>query len=390
MASPALLQVTTVPQTHFFLLPYARHFRAKSWRVDGVAAGIEECEPCQEAYDGVFDMVWSRNPFDPRNLIRAAPRMRRIVEGGGYDLVHVHTPVAAFVTRYALRTLRRTQPLQVIYTAHGFHFHRHGHPLKNRAFIMLEKLAGRWTDYLIVINREDEEDARKYGILPPDRIRYMPGIGLDLSYYHPKNISRGALEALRKELQLEEGQFLLTMVAEFEPRKRHRDALDALALLGDDRVVLAFAGTGSLEASMKRRAEVLGLSHQVRFLGFRSDVPRLMAASLATILPSEREGLSRAVMESMALGTPVIASEAKGNSDLLADGVGILVPIGDPQALARAIHRLLTDPAEAQRMGARAREHIRAYDLQHIIQLHESLYKEALANLRRNHDRLDR
>jgi len=376
---PGLLSVTTVPQTHSgFLLPYAHHFRALGWRVDGLAAGLSACEPCIEAYDHVYDIEWSRNPFDPRNLTRAAARVRQIVQEGGYDIVHVHTPVASFVSRYALRPMHKKGQLQVIYTAHGFHFHRDGHPLKNLAFLGLEKLAGGWTDYLVVINREDEEDARKHKIVDPERIRYMPGIGIDLSQYNPERILPTTIQQLRQALEVDTDQVLFSMIAAFEPRKRHCDALDALAALHDPGVVLAFAGVGPLQAAMVAKAKDLGVAHQVRFLGFREDIPTIIAASRATLLPSEREGLPRSVMESMALGTPVIATDAKGNRDLLEEDVGILVPIGDHQAMARAMRYLLEHPNEARAMGERARQHIRAFDLQRIIEMHEALYEEAL------------
>ncbi len=377
--TPKLLAVTTVPVTHaFFLLPYAYHFRGLGWRVDGLAAGLSACESCRQAYDHAFDIEWSRNPFDPRNLTRATQRVREIVRAGDYDIVHVHTPVAAFVTRFALRALRRERRVQVIYTAHGFHFHRDGNPLKNAAFLSLEKLAGPWTDFLIVINREDEEDARKHRIVDPERIRYMPGIGVDLSRYNPDDVSPAQVQRLRQELRIGEGQAVFTMIAGFEPRKRHQDVLTALAHLRDARAVVVFAGAGPLESKMKALAQELGVASQVRFLGFRRDIPPLLMVSRASILPSEREGLSRSIMESMAMGVPVIASDAKGNRDLLKDDVGALIPIGDALALARAIKWFLDHPAEARAMGQRARQSVQPYDLQRIIAMHDSLYAEAL------------
>ena len=153
---PKLLMATTVPTTlRDFLLPFARHFRARGFRVDALARGTSGFAEVVAACDRVWDVNWSRNPLDPRNLWTTPGQIRGLVTREGYDLVHVHTPVASFVTRYALRDLRRRGAVRVIYTAHGFHFYQGGPRLRGGVFRGLEQLAGRWTDYLVVINRED-------------------------------------------------------------------------------------------------------------------------------------------------------------------------------------------------------------------------------------------
>src|SRR2546423_13555480 len=108
VAMPSLLMVTTVPDTLAgFLLPFAEHFRAQGWHVDAMARGVSGSAGCVQAFDHVWDMDWSRNPLRPSNFISAPKRVRDVVVQQGYDLVHVHTPVAAFVTRFALRHLRK-------------------------------------------------------------------------------------------------------------------------------------------------------------------------------------------------------------------------------------------------------------------------------------------
>lgn len=383
MNTPRIIFITTVHAAHrAFLLPFARYFRMKNWRVDAMAAGITSCSECKTDYDRVYEIEWSRNPLDPDNFTRAVSRVRKAIEEGAYNLVHVHTPVAAFVTRYALRNLRRIGKPKIIYTAHGFHFHRNGRPLSNAIFLGLEKLAGRWTDYLVVINREDEAAARRYRIVPPERVRYMPGIGIDLNQYTAERVAQEDIKRVREELKLEEGQKLFLMVAAFDPGKRHKDAVEALALLRRKEVVLAFAGEGPLRPRIEELAQSIGVAEQVRFLGFRKDIPALMRASVATMLTSEREGLSRAVMESMALGVPVIGADARGTRDLLESGAGIVVPVGNVAALAEAMQYLINQPEEADKMGKHGLEAIRAYDLANILRLHMELYGEVLREKR--------
>ena len=179
---PSLLVVTTVAPTHGFLLPFARHFRTQGWRVDGCANGIAGYGAAVDAYDATYELPLSRSLRDFRGMSRSIRALRSIV-ARDYDIVHVHTPIAAFLARAVIRRSPSADRPRVVYTAHGFHFHEGGHPLTNRAFIVGEQVAGRWTDRLIVINREDYEAARRYKIVQHDRLRYMRGIGVDTDWY---------------------------------------------------------------------------------------------------------------------------------------------------------------------------------------------------------------
>lgn len=379
-AQPKLLIISTIAVTQrAFLLPFARHFRGMGWSVDGMASGISTCCECQSAFNHTYDIEWSRNPFNPKNLTDATARVQEIVQVGKYDIVHVHTPVASFITRLALRKWRYPGKHTVIYTAHGFHFHSRGKSINNLAFLALEKLAGQWTDYLVVINHEDQAAAHRHLIVKPERIRYMPGIGIDLKNYRALNRKSINTTNLWKELNITAEQALFLMIASFDPGKRHRDVLQSLAMLRHKEVVVAFAGMGPLQHQSLEVVHALGIADQVRFLGFREDIPSLITASRAILLPSEREGLPRSVMESMALGTPVIGADARGVRDLLASGAGIIVPVGDPYRLALAMSYLLDYPDSAKQMGEIGQRDIQQYDLSIILSLHEQIYQEALS-----------
>lgn len=373
-----LLMVTTVASTlRAFLLPFAYYFRATGWTVDAVAFGVSSCSECRQAFNQVHEINWSRNPVDPHNLLAAGRRIQEIVARGDYDIVHVHTPVAGWVTRYALRNIRSRGKPKVVYTAHGFHFHSGGAPLRNLVFRTLEQIAGQWCDAVIVINREDEAAATKF--LPPStKLVYMPGIGVDMVAFAPDRVSAEAVAAVRAELNLVPEQPLFLMIAEFSPGKRHQDALRAFSLLRHSGAHLAFAGTGRMELAMKRLAKKLGIDHRVHFLGFRRDIPALIRASVATILPSEREGLPRSIMESLSLEVPVIGTDIRGIRDLLADHSGLLVPLGDVVALAFAMDWILDHPEQATEMGLRGRSRMRYFELNEVIARHEALYASLL------------
>ncbi len=175
---PALLMVTTIPATlRAFLLPFADHFRALGWRVEAAAAGIEDVPALREHFDACHALPLSRNPLSG-DLLRAPAAIRRLVAAGAYDIVHVHTPIAAFLVRFALRG----RPVKVVYTAHGFHFHPHGQAAKNAVFRGLEAMAAHWCDAIITINRTDYEAACRFG---GPRVLYVPGIGIDLEAWAP-------------------------------------------------------------------------------------------------------------------------------------------------------------------------------------------------------------
>jgi glycosyltransferase involved in cell wall biosynthesis len=375
----SLLIITAIPETiNAFLLPFADHFRARGWRVDAMACGVASDAECLQAFDRVWDVDLARSPFNLRNLLIAPQQIREVIAQEKYDIVHVHMAVPAFVTRYALKDARKQGLPKLIYTSHGFNFYRGGEPLPNAIFLTLEKLAGRWTDYLVVMNEEDEQAATQHQILPSSRVHYMPGIGADLQQYNTNAVSQADVLQVRQELRLAEETFLFLCIAEFIPRKRHQDVLRAFAKVARPNACLAFAGDGPLKAQMQQLASELGIQNQVRFLGFRRDIPTLIGAAIATILVSEQEGLPRSIMESLCMKVPVIGSDIRGIRDLLAGDCGLLVQLGDIDGLAKAIAWILDHLQEAKAMGKCGWENIATYDLQHILQLHESLYAEAL------------
>jgi len=376
------LFVTTVPITlDAFLVPFAQRFRAKGWRVDALSNGASEYPRIAGSFDSLFDVGWSRNPLDPRNLIGSARTVRRVVREGHYDVVHVHTPIAAFVTRYALKSLSAKERPVVIYTAHGFHFFEGGSGVRNALFRTLERVAAPWSDYIVTVNREDFEAARGLGGINPDRVRLIAGIGVDLERYTRDTLAPDQRSALRASLAVPDEAFMLTMVAEFAPVKRHAHLFRALAAVQNPAVVTVLVGTGPLEAELRDTAEATGISEHIRWAGYRHDVPEVLAASDALVLVSEREGLPRSVLEAMATGIPVIGTRTRGIVDAVGEEGGWLVSKTDPAELAAAIDAASVDRAETARRGQHARERVAAeFAFPQIFDAYEELYREALAS----------
>jgi glycosyltransferase involved in cell wall biosynthesis len=378
---PSALFVTTVPITlEAFLLPFADHFRGQGWRVDALSNGATSA-PIADHFDDRFDVAWSRNPFSASNLLGTSSKVRRIVEENRYDIVHVHTPIASFVTRYALRTLPQATRPRVIYTAHGFHFYEDQGGAAHAFFRRMERTAGPWTDYLVTINREDYEAAEQLGTIDPKRVRYIPGIGVDTVRFSPTAVSAEEAARVRDELGAAPDQFAITMIAEFSPVKRHSFALDTISAVSDERVRLILVGDGPTEVQVREQIERLGLQDRVRVAGYRRDVPAVLLACDALLLVSEREGLNRSVLEAMSCARPVFGTATRGIADAVGTDAGWIVGKNDAQALAAAIDAAVADPSEVARRGLVARQRVcMEFALERILAAYDGLYHEALAS----------
>ena len=176
---PSLLMVATVSSTlRVFLKPYAIHFRQLGWRVEAAGNGVSLDPGLAGVFDQLHELPFSRSILDVAGMMGAMRDLARILESG-YDIVHVHTPIAAFVTRAAIRRMPSGTRPAAVYTSHGFYFHRSGYAATNALFLAAEKLAGRWTDRLVVINEEDYKAARRNRLVSPGHVRLLPGIGIE-------------------------------------------------------------------------------------------------------------------------------------------------------------------------------------------------------------------
>lgn len=306
---PKLLIAATMALTlRSFLLPLAQRMKDAGWTVDGAANGILEDESCRNVFDSVFETEWKREPGDIASLVRSYRRIRQIVRAGGYDIVHVHTPIAAAVTRFALKNLSEAERPKVIYTAHGFHFYK-GAPLKNWLFFYpVEKYLSRFTDLLITINSEDYARARGFAA---KRVEYMPGVGVDTARF--KNCGK---KADRAPIGVPEGAYLLLSAGELNDNKNHAEVLRAIAKTGDVNIHYVIAGEGPLRNRLQKYAAGLGLGSRLHLVGYRRDMPELYRAADCFVLPSVREGLPVALLEAAASGLPLICSKIRGSVDI--------------------------------------------------------------------------
>ncbi len=316
----------------------------------------------------VYQISTSRSPVNKGNL-RAIKQIGKIVQKNNYDIVHCHTPIAAFCTRLACRTLRK-KGLKVIYTAHGFHFYK-GAPLKNwMIYYPLEKYCSKFTDLLITINQEDYMFAQKK--MKADCIAYVPGVGIDLQKFSVSSVSA---DEKRAELGIPDGAFLMLSVGELNRNKNHEVVLRAMSLLSDPNIHYAIAGAGDLREYLLSLSEELGIRDHVHLLGYRKDVAELYRAADVFVFPSFREGLSVSLMEAMASGLPCLVSDIRGNRDLI---VSERCPPGNAAAFAGNIRRIKEDGKLRSHMQSIVTETIKSFEISAINEEIHRLYQQML------------
>ena len=186
--------------------------------------------------------------------------------------------------------------------------------------------------------------------------------------------------AARRALGLPADSIVVGAVGRLVPVKDHAGLLEAIAVLGRTglRPLVVIAGDGPLRGELDDRATALGISNQVRLLGHRQDIETVLAAFDVFTLPSRSEGLSNTILEAMAAGLPVVATQVGGADEMVEDEkTGVLIPPSSPQALAAALRRMLSDPARRETMGRAGRARVeREFALARTLRAYEELYIE--------------
>lgn len=383
MTRPRIAQVCAVDFTvYHFLLPLMRAQREWGFDVEAVCAP-GEFTPLIEA-EGFpvrpTPISRSRNPF---KLARAFFALRALFRERGYAVVHVHTPVAALAGRPAARLARVPVTL---YTAHGFYFHDAMRPWVRRAFVGLEKFAQRFADFLFSQSEEDLRAAVAEGIAPEGRAMAI-GNGVDVSRFRPDVLDPSERAVVRAEFGAPADATLVVMMGRLVREKGYFELLDAWGRIAPSRPGARLLIIGDAlpsdhddsAAGIRRRAAELGAAGEgIVFAGLRRDVPRLLAAGDVFALPSWREGMPRSIIEAMASGLPVVATDIRGCREEVVDGeTGLIVPAREAGPLAVALARLIDDAALRARMGeAGRRRALEHFSEEAVIARQEKVYRK--------------
>lgn len=309
-----------------------------------------------------------RRPVNPVADGRALWHLYRAIRRARVDIIHTHSSKAGFLGRLAARIAGASH---IVHTPHGHVFEGYFSPMVRSAFIALERAAARFTDRIITLSDGEARDHLRHGIGRPEQFVTIPsGVDLDAVTAAPpvRPVSGGPV---------------IGAVARLVPIKGLQHLVDAapqvLRHCAQARFLLV--GEGEMRPALEEQARGLGLEDRITFTGYRPDAPSLLAGMDVFVLPSLNEGMGRVLVMAMALGKPIVATRVGGVPELLGDGeAGLLVPPGDPAALAEAVCSLLRDPTRAQGLGEAGRRRVHRYSVEAMLDMLAKLYREVMAH----------
>jgi len=287
-------------------------------------------------------------------LVRLCRRLRP-------DIVHAHSSKAGALGRLAA-TIAGV-PTRV-FTVHGWSFSAYG-GLAGRLYLWVERRLVRLTTSVVCVSRS----ARDLGMA-------AAACRAERTVVIHNAVDVGSFASARTHA----GPPRIVSVGRLAFPKDFSTLVEALAGIGADWQA-SFVGEGPLGAAIADEVRRRGLQKRIEFLGTREDVPQVLASSDVFTLSSRSEGLPVSILEAMAAGLPVVATDVGGVAEAVVDGeTGLLVPAGNPQALTDALERLLRDEALRHRLGAAGRERaLREFHVPSFRHAHLELYRRALA-----------
>lgn len=299
----------------------------------------------------IIDLPIPRKVYQLNNMFKSISKLKKYLADKPCDIIHTQTPFGGVIGRLAARKYRRTGSTKVIYFVHGFHFFK-GASVKNYLiYYNIEKYLAKFTDCLITLNHEDYEAAQRF---PAGSVEYVPGVGIDTD--HIRHITTDAVKK-KKSLGISEDKKVILTVAELIPRKNIEGSIRAFAGMKTDNCILLICGKGELMNSLKSLCESLGISDSVIFAGYRTDILEIYKIADIFLFTSYQEGLPVAIMQAMSSGLPVIASDIRGNRDLIMasdktdDNFNCLVNADDINTFSDKLDYLLCNPDLCSRLG---------------------------------------
>lgn len=291
------------------------------------------------------------------------------------NIVHTHTSKAGFLGRLAAKLARI--PI-IIHTPHGHVFFGYFNALKNTIFVYLEKLTARITDKIIALTEGEKNDYKSYKIASEDKIVAINS-GVDLGKIRELPLrERGKFKG---ELGIPEKSLVIGTAGRLEAVKGPEYLLEAAKdiVFKYPQTFFVFSGDGILRRKLEKKALDLNIKNNTIFLGWRNDIAQVISVYDIFVLPSLNEGMGRVLVEAMALGKPVVASNVGGIPDLVIHGkTGFLVPPKDPRRLAQYLHILLEDEEKRKSMGDVGKKAAASFSKEVMVKRIATLYNELL------------
>jgi glycosyltransferase involved in cell wall biosynthesis len=289
-------------------------------------------------------------------------------------IVHTHTSKPGILGRWAAKMA--SVPI-IVHTPHGHVFYGHFGPLASRFFLLVERLMAFITDRMIALTEGERNDYIALSVSNPDKIVTIHS-GVEINRYMAVQVN---IQEKKRSLGLNPKGLVIGTVGWLLPIKGPMHLLRAMSFVWQSHpgTGLVYVGKGDLEKELREEAFRMGVSERVSFLGWRDDVPEIMQLLDIFVLPSLNEGMGRVLVEAMAAGKPIVASNVGGIPDLVIRGEnGLLVPAADTKALASGIEFFITNPEKRREMGEKGRKMAIRYGSDSMVQKIDQLYRELL------------
>ncbi len=366
-----------------FLLPLVDGMLGEGWDVNIVCSDGPYIPKMKERGYCIKNIAISRG-INPIKSLISIWNLYLLFRKEKYDIIHVHTPVAAFLARISAAFYSKSK---IVYTAHGFYFHDEMPKIKWRFFVGLEKIGGFFTDILFCQSSEDAAIAIKENIVKKEKVLVI-GNGVDFNKFQ-LNEYKKFVDSNREKLKIPEGSIVVGIIARMVKEKGYTELLESAINISkrNSKFYLLIIG-GRLESdhdvSIDKSLEEARLLMKEKLIevGFRSDIPELISLMDIFCLPSYREGFPRTVIEAMILGKPVVATDIRGCREAVDNNItGLIVPSRNAVKLEAAIEFLIDNPSIAMKMGqAGMNKALNLYDEQKIINIQIERIKDLLVS----------
>lgn len=278
-------------------------------------AGASDIDRFFEENNIIFHQIdFSSNKPISKDTIKAYKQLKDLKCKYDFKVVHCHTPISGALTRYVFKDTRK-KGTKVIYTTHGFYFHKGSSKKTWIVFRSIEDLMSRLSDMIITINKEDFENANK---MHCNKVRYINGVGVDTNKFTNCKIER---EKYRKLIGIKEDDLMILAIGELSNRKNHQIIIKALGKLQIRNSVFVICGNAITEEATTNELKRLANKNNVKLhlLGLRKDIPEIIKCADIGVISSTREGLGLAGIEMLAGGLPLVASNVHGIIDYMYD-----------------------------------------------------------------------
>jgi len=355
-----IAHITTIDLSlRYLLLNQLRSIQQAGYQAVGISSPGAYVSAIEAAGIRHIPLLMTRNLTPLADLVSLF-RLYQVMRRERFAIVHTHNPKPGLLGQLAARMAG--VPI-VINTLHGFYFHDHMHPAWRRFYITMEKVAARCSDVILSQNMEDVQTAIKQGICSPEKIKHL-GNGIDLTEFDPEHFSNADIIQVKRELGIPADAPVVGFVGRLAAKRKGfldflaagREVLERLPHVRF--LIIGDADPGKPDAVEASVAADYGIEDSCLFVGHRPnhELPRLYRVMNALVLPSLFEGVPRVVIEASAMQVPAVVTNVKGNREAVEHGRnGLLVPLGNVQALAEAIIELLNDREKTERMGKEGR-----------------------------------